>query len=73
MLHLLKAFTSELQLAVRGLLRLLDERVQDNHSLSDQMAVERSTNAGATTRPKLKQAIAEGARVWQSKTWPVFG
>lgn len=46
--------------------------MKDNHPFADEKAVEGSTDAGATARPKLKQAIAESPRVRKPKTGPVF-
>jgi hypothetical protein len=42
--------------------------MQDNNPFANEKAVERSTDAGPTARPKLKQAITEGARVRKPET-----
>ncbi len=46
--------------------------MQDDNPFANQKAVESSTYAGTTARPKFKQAITEGPRVRKPETWPMF-
>jgi hypothetical protein len=59
MLQLLQTFTGELQLFVWCLLSFLDEGVKNNHTLTQQEAIEGTTNAGLSTRTQLKQRERE--------------
>jgi hypothetical protein len=61
MLYLFKALARKFQFAVRCLLGLLNERVKDDDALADKKAVKRSTDPGASARPQLEQAFAEGS------------
>jgi hypothetical protein len=53
-------------------LRLLDECVNHDDALTDQETIQGTTNAGTTARPELKQAFSKGARVRQTKAWPML-
>src|SRR5437868_5902387 len=68
MLHLLEALAREFQFTIGGLLGLLDERVQDDHALANEKAIEGPADSRSPARAQLEQAIAEGARVRQAKT-----
>ena len=46
--------------------------MQDDNPFANEKAVESSTDAGTTARPKLKQAITEGPRVRKPETRPMF-
>jgi hypothetical protein len=46
--------------------------MQDDNPFANEKAVERSTNAGTTARPKLKQAVTKGSRVREPETRSVF-
>jgi hypothetical protein len=46
--------------------------MQDDNPFANEKAVERSTDAGTTARPKLKQAITEGPRVRKPEARPMF-
>jgi len=46
--------------------------VQDDNPFANEKAVERSTYAGTTARPKLKQTITESPRVREPEIRPMF-
>lgn len=47
--------------------------MEDDGPFANEKAIERSTDAGTTARPKLEQAITESPRVRQPETRPIFG
>jgi hypothetical protein len=67
MLNLLEALTRTFQFTVRRLLGLLDEGVQDDDSLADKKTVKGAADSRPPTRAQLKQTIAKGPRVGQTK------
>lgn len=71
-MQLLDPLAGQLELPCGSLLRLLDERVNDDDALPEHEAVEGTPDAGTTARPELEQALSKGARVRQTKVGPVL-
>jgi hypothetical protein len=72
MAYLLGALARKFQLSVGSLVRLLDERMHDHHTLADEKTVERATDAGLPARPELEETFAKRPRMGETKIRAVF-
>jgi len=68
--HLVHSFPSNLQVAFRRLLGLLDEGMQYHDPLTDGEAVKRPSDALSSTGPQLEKSAAHSSRVWHPHIRP---
>lgn len=71
-MQLLDPLPGQREIPLGCLLRLLDERVNDDNALPEREAVKAPADTRAATWPQLEQAFAQRARVRQTKVWPVL-
>lgn len=67
MLHRLEALSRKFQVTVWRLLRLLDERMQNDDTLTEQKTIKRTPNPGVRLWAQFKKAVAKRTGVRQAK------